>query len=48
MANLLIKLAAFARSPQGQKAIRMAQQKAKDPATQRKISQLAQRLTKRR
>ena len=37
MAGLFSKLTRFASSPQGQQAIRKAQQAAKDPATRRKI-----------
>jgi len=51
MASLFNKIAKYARSPEGQRRIRQASQKAqeiaKDPATKRKLEDVRSRLNKR-
>lgn len=51
MASLFNKIAKYARSPEGQRMLRQAGQKAqeiaKDPATKRKIEDVRSRVTKR-
>lgn len=47
MSPLISKLAQFARSPQGRKAMSQAQKMAKDPETRRKIEQARARFMKR-
>ena len=47
MAGLMGKLAAFARTPQGQQAIRKAQQAASDPRNRTKINQLVAKVQRR-
>jgi hypothetical protein len=52
VANIVARLAAFARSPQGQRMISTATQKAqkvaRDPRTQEKVRQLKDQVSKRR
>lgn len=52
MSSLLGKIAKFARSPQGQRAInqatRKAQELSKDPNTRAKVEELRSKVTKRR
>ena len=47
MAVLMSKVAAFARTPQGQQAIRKAQQAASDPRNRSKINQLVAKVQRR-